>query len=55
MNNYSLKKGKALEQNIYNIIKLKKQAKMQSLLVYEDYNSMFQVFLKFHPQKVGLG
>jgi len=52
MNNYSLKKAKALEQNIYNLIKLKKQSKMQSLLIYEDYNSLFQVFLKFNPQKV---
>lgn len=45
-------KIKAAEDNIYNIIKMKKKYKTQSILVYDDYNTLFQLFLKYNPEKV---
>lgn len=52
VNNYTLKRPKNVEENIYALIKLKKKSNIQSALLYDDYNSLFQVFLKFNPQKV---
>lgn len=52
MNNFALGKAKQVEENIYALIKLKKQFKIQSLLLYDDYDSLFQLFLKHNPQKV---
>lgn len=37
---------------MYGLIKLKKKNNYQTLLVYDDYNSLFQLFLKYNPQKV---
>jgi hypothetical protein len=52
MNNYALKKTKAVEENIYALIKTKKKFNIQSILLYDDYDSLFQLFLEFNPQKV---
>lgn len=43
---------KALEENIYGLIKMKKKYHVQSILLYDDYNSLFQAFLRYNPQKV---
>ena len=51
-NNIALGKIEAAEENIYHLIKMKKKYKFQSLLVYDTYNSLFQFFLRFKPQKV---
>ncbi len=51
-NNLTMGKIKAAEDNIYNIIKMKKKYKTQSILVYDDYNTLFQLFLKYNPEKV---
>jgi hypothetical protein len=51
-NNFALGKAKEVEDNIYALIKLKKKFKVQSLLLYDDYDSLFQLFLKHNPQKV---
>jgi hypothetical protein len=52
MNNFALGKAKQVEENLYALIKLKKQFKVQSILLYDDYDSLFQLFLKHNPQKV---
>ena len=31
---------------------MKKKNNYQTLLVYDDYNTLFQLFLKYNPQKV---
>lgn len=51
-NNFALGKAKEVEDNIYALIKLKKKFKVQNLLLYDDYDSLFQLFLKHNPQKV---
>ncbi len=48
-NNYALKRPKAVEENIYSLIKAKKKFNIQSVLLYDDYNSLFQAFLQFNP------
>ena len=52
MNNYALKRPKAVEENIYSLIKIKKRYNVQNILLYDDYDSLFQLFLQFNPQKV---
>ena len=48
-NNIALGRTKAAEENIYDLIKMKKKYKFQSLLVYDSYHSLFQFFLRFSP------
>jgi len=52
MNNFALKKSKAVEENLYSLIKLKKKSNLQSTLLYDDFNNLFQLHLAFNPQKV---
>ncbi len=51
-NNYALKRPKSVEENLYSLIKTKKKFNVQSVLLYDDYNSLFQLFLQFNPEKV---
>jgi hypothetical protein len=51
-NNLSLGRIKAAEDSLYNIIKMKKKYRFQSILVYDDYHTLFRLFLKYNPQKV---
>lgn len=37
---------------MYGLIKMKKKSNFQTILVYDDYNTLFQLFLKYNPQKV---
>ena len=53
-NNYFLKKYKNVEDNLYALIKFKKTNKIQNALIYDDYNDLFQLFLKCNPEKVQL-
>lgn len=52
MNNFTLGKAKEVEDGIYGLIKLKKAHRVQSVLLYDDYDSLFQLFLKHNPEKV---
>lgn len=54
MNNFVLGKAKEVEDGIYAMIKMKKQFHVQSMLLYDDYDSLFQLFLTHNPQKVFL-
>lgn len=49
MNNYTLRRPKAVEENIYALIKIKKKYHIQNILLYDDYDSLFQLFLQFNP------
>ena len=48
-NDINLGRLKAAEGKIYGLIKMKKKYNVQSLLVYDSYNSLFQFFLKYQP------
>jgi hypothetical protein len=41
-----------VEENLYTMIKMKKKAKIQELLIYDDYNSLMQLFLRYDAKKV---
>lgn len=51
-NNVALGRTKAAEENLYSLIKMKKKHKYQSILVYDDYATLFQLFLTHSPEKV---
>jgi hypothetical protein len=52
MNNFLLGRAKEVEDNLYALIKMKKRFHVQSLLLYDDYDSLFQLFLRHNPEKV---
>ena len=52
VNNIKLGKIKDAEDSLYYLIKMKKKYQVQNMFVYDSYNSLFQVFLKYQPNKV---
>jgi len=52
VNNYALRKYKAVEENIYGLIKMKKKINLNPVLIYDDYRMLFLMFLEFDPTKV---
>ena len=53
-NNLRLGKVELVEQNLHELIRLKKKYKVQGMLVYDDYNTLFRLFLRHNPHKVVL-
>ena len=50
-NNIKLNHLQDAEKNLYNIIKHKKAHHKNSVMVYDDYQTLFHFFMKYDLQK----